>query len=178
MTPIVPSVTVPVTLPDTGVVLTPFIVSGLAREIAMNIREPEEILETFKISPEAYEKLKANEFFTKLVDAARIEWQSATNTIARTQIEAAALVEQAMPDIFLRMKNKNEPLNHVVDAGKWLSDIGGLKKDPTKGQPGERFQITINLGADTKLEFDGSRLPIVGPALASLPAPDDKEERV
>jgi hypothetical protein len=177
MTQIVPAVSVPVTAPVTSQPLTPFIIAGLAREIAMNIREVDEILQTYKLTPETYEKLKTNDFFTKLVDMARIEWHSATNTINRTQIEAAALVEQAMPHIYARMLNNNENLNHVVDAGKWLSDIGGLKKDPTKGQPGERFQITINLGADTKIEFDGSKLPISGePTLPMLEA--DKEERV
>jgi hypothetical protein len=82
-----------------------------------------------------------------------------------------------MPHIYARMLSTGEQLNHVVEAGKWLSDIGGLKKDPNKGQPGERFQITINLGADTKIEFDGSKLPLGGePSIPLLEL--DKEERV
>ena len=176
--PTLPAVTVPVI--DGAPQLTIVIVAGLAREIAMGIREVPDILETYKLSPAAYEKLKDHEVFTKLVDGARIEWHAATNTPGRTQIEAAAALEQAIPVAYARAISGNEAMNHVTDFLKLLADIGGVRKDPSKASPGERFQININLGADTTISLDGSKMPISGdPVLQALPIPEiDKEERV
>lgn len=179
MTQIVPSV--PVTLPviPEAPQLTIQKVAGLAREIAMGIRELPDILETYKISTTAYEKLKNLEVFTKLIDIATIEWHAATNTPGRTQIEAAAALEQALPIAYARAISGNEPMNHVNEFLKLLADIGGVRKDPHKGTPGERFQININLGADTTISLDASKIPLSGePTLEALPAPDEKEERV
>lgn len=180
MTQIMPPVTVAVTPIEVSTPLTPHIVTGLAREVAIGLRETEEILATYKVSTAAYETLKKTDLFQKLVDAARIEWNSALNTVNRTQLEAAALVESILPKIFARMNDSKEALNHVVEAGKWLSDVGGLKKVPGHGDPGERFTIEINLGADTKLTFDQSRAPLAGdPVTLALPEPRiDPEERV
>lgn len=156
----VPVVTVPVTNDEPSVALSPFVVSHLAREIAFGQREVESILTSHNVALADYEKLKQNETFQKLVDTSRLEWDSALNTITRTQLEAAYLVEQTLPVIYARMVDGTEPLNHVVDAGKWLSDVAGLKKGTTEANPGERFHIEINLGADTKLTFDASKNPI------------------
>jgi len=145
------------------------------------MRDLDDILATYKISTATYEKLKTKDWFQKAVDTAKIEWNSADNALFRTQIEAIYTLEKAMPFGYARAVDPKEPLNHVVDFLKLCADIGGVKKQPGQGQTSERFQITINLGADTKLEFEGSRSPIsANPALAALPVPelDDREERV
>ena len=180
MTQIVPPVTVEVTTPAVSEPLTPYIVAGLARELAMDLRDIDEILNLYKVSRAAYEKLKASDFFEKLVDAAKIEWHSALNTTNRVQIEAASIVEQAMPVIYARMIDPKAPLQHAVDAGKWLSEIAGLKRVPGSGDPGERIKIEINLGADTKLTYDKSLAPVSGdPVVAAIPVLEsDPAERV
>jgi hypothetical protein len=181
MTQIVPSVTVPVTTPVPGTQLTPADVARLAREVGLAMRDLEDILVRFNITAETYEKLKTHEWFNKLVDEYRIEWQSTTNTMTRTQLEALHTAEQAIPHLYARAISGKEPLNHATDTIRLLTDIAGLKKTPAQGTQNERFQITINLGADTKIEFDGSRLPIDGtgaPAPLAIPLVDDKEERV
>jgi len=181
MTKIVPTVTVAVTPIGPGKSLTPTELVGLAREVGIGIRSLEDILEPYKVSRSAYEKLKKNETFNKLVDAARIEWHSAPNTMIRTQLEALAAAEQALPHLYARAISGKDPLNHAVEAVKWMTDVAGLRKTPTQGQQNERFQITINLGADTTIEFDGSRVPVDGtnqPVPIALPFVDDKEERV
>lgn len=182
MTQIVPPVTVPVTLNEPEAALTPQLVGSLARELAINLRDLDDILLTYKISRATYENLKNKEFFTKAVDTAVIEWNSAANTIIRCQLEAAFTFEQGIPKANAVAMDPKTPFNHTVDYLKLMADVGGVKKSPNQGQGSERFQITINLGADTTLEFEGSRAPVSGnPALAALPVPafvDDKEERV
>ena len=180
MTTIVPTVTEPLTVPVIVGPMTLPRVAALARELAIGLRNLDDILVAHSLSQADYEKLNRNEAFTKAVDMAKTEWNSASNTATRLAVEAAFTAEQLLPHVYARVLHDKEPLNHVVEFLKWLADVGGLKKDPAKGQSGERFQITINLGADTKIEFDGSRAPITGdPALAALPLPqfDDREER-
>lgn len=180
MAQIVPTVTVAVTPIAPRGPLTPALLAALAREIAWAVRDEAEIVAAFKVDPAAYETLKKNEVFQKLVDAARIDWQGSGNTSLRNQIEAAATFEAAMPFIYARMISGREPLNHVTDAAKLLADVAGIKKTPNVGQTSERFQITINLGADTKLEFDMAKSPVDGAPVLELAGPpvDDKEDRV
>jgi len=145
----------------------PKTMTHLAREIAINQREVEDILSEFKISMATYEKLKENERFAKLVDAMRVEWNSAVNTPERVRVEAAYLIEEIMPKIYGRMTDTNEPLHHVVAAGQWLSKVAGLEKPTSQDDKSDRFQITINLGND-KLEFDKSKKPVI----ELLPTPE------
>ena len=178
MTQIVPSVTVPVT-PVPSLSLTPSDYARLAREVGMGMRDLDNVLASFNIDPATYEKLKAHEWYNKLVDEYRIEWESTTNTTARTQLKSLYAAEAALEHVYARCISGKEPLNHVVEGVKWFTDVAGLKKNPGQGAQNERFQITINLGADTKIEFDGSRAPIEGTASPlALPFIDDKEERV
>ena len=182
MTQIVPSVpvTVPVT-PVPGTTFTPADIARLAREVGIGMREIEEILTSFNIDAATYEKIKTNEWFNKLVDEYRIEWHATTNTLTRTQLKSLYAAEEAISHVYSRAVSGKEPLNHVVEAVKWMTDIAGAKKTPGQGQQNERFNIVINLGADMKIEFDGSKAPIDGSgALATLAMPviDDKEERV
>lgn len=181
MAQIVPTVVTATVTSDPRSPMTPALAAAIARELAWAIRDEAEIIAAFKIAPADYEKLKNNEVFQKLVDAARIDWQGSGNAALRNQVEAAATFEQAMPFIYARMISGREPLNHVNDAAKLLADVAGIKKTPNVGQTSERFQITINLGADTKLEFDMAKSPIDGgtvlEALAGPPV-DDKEDRV
>jgi len=179
MTQIVPTVAVTVPVIDPSLQLTPAIVAGLAHELGMGLRDEADVLATYKIAPAIYEKLKTFEWFNKLVDAATIEWHSATNVTIRTQIEANYAAEQGLPHVYARAVSGKDPLNHVVEAFKWMTDVAGLKKTPNQGQQGERFQINIQLGADTKIEFDGSKAPIDGSGtLLALPFIEDKEDRV
>ncbi len=180
MAQIVPSVTVPVTLPSVSEPLTPTTFVGLAREIGIGLRDVTDILATYKLSAADYQKLKADDLFTQLVDAARIEWNSAKNVAARVQIEAAYTAEKVMPAIYARLIDTKEPLNHVVAGAQWLTKLAGLEKIPGSADTGERFNITINFDGGKKLVFDQSLTPTSGgTVLEALPSPsEEKEERV
>jgi hypothetical protein len=178
MTQIVPSVTVQVTTSDPPVTLTPVLMAALARELAIGLREPADIVASWGITPEVYEKLKANELFSKTVESARVEWHSAGNTNTRLALEAAFTMEQALPHLYARAINGKEPLNHAVDFLKLLTDLGGLKKDASKGQATEKFQIVINLGADTQFNYEGTKTVDAAPELTMIPVVDDAEDRV
>lgn len=137
-----------VKLPD----LTIQQLSKLALELAMNIRTVGAIVVDYSITVQQLDFLKSDHpLFKQMLDASTIEWNSAKNTQERLRIEAAAALEQALPALAARMSDPKESLNYAVEAGKMFSKIAGVDqpKDAGKNAPGERFQITINLG-DTK----------------------------
>lgn len=175
MTQIVPPVTEPVTV-NPEKTLTVAELAGFAREIAIGLRPEAVVLRQYSLTTSDYEKLKAHPLFTKLLEVARMEWQGAHNTVTRTQIEAALAAEEALPYIYARVVSGKEPLNHTVEAVKWMTDIAGLKKDNARGSGGEQFKIVINFGGTAGVNYEGNKLVDVTPEPAALPAPD--EERV
>lgn len=138
-----------------------FFLAKLAQEIAMNIRPVEEILDTYKITPDRYKELEKIPFFKAALDAYVIEWNSAKTTNERLRIEAAAGLEAAMPALIARMQSQNEDLGKAVEAAKLLSKISGAEASQKDGgAPGDKFSITINLGEDVKLNFEKDVKPV------------------
>lgn len=133
---------------DTGLI-------KLAREIAMDVRPLDEILETFEITPENWQKLTESTRFQYLLRSEIEAWNSATNTAERVKIKSLAFVEEALPEFYARAHDPKEPLNSKVEVLKTISKfagIGGSNFDAS--MQGERFSVTINLGADQQLKIE------------------------
>lgn len=121
----------------------------LAREIAMDIREHHVVIKEYGINQNQYDFLLETPFFKRALDTAILEWNSAASTPERMRLEAAAILEDALPHLGARMQRLSEGLPGIVEAGKLFAKIAGLDT-PNKdtAAPGERFRITINLGGD------------------------------
>jgi hypothetical protein len=139
--------------------LTNFDLAKLAREIAMNIKPLDTVLEIFKITPAQYEKIKVHPFFARALDQFTIEWNSAKSVHDRIRIESAIILEDAMPNLAGRMAKSDETLGAVIEAGKLLHKMSGMETERASGNPGDKFTITINLGEDTKLKFSKDITP-------------------
>lgn len=127
---------------------------ALAREIAMDLNEIETILKTLNINQDAWETIQASPRFRALLEAEVIAWQAGGNTHERVKLKAASMVEEWLPELNARMHDNKETLTAKIEAGKLaarLADLG-LAKANVEGV-GERFSITINLGADSQLTF-------------------------
>jgi hypothetical protein len=134
--------------------------AALAHEVAMDIEGLPAILDTYKLTQTEYDALLANETFTRILDAARVEWEAASNTLGRVKIKSAAMFEQVMPHLYARMVDRKENLNHVTETAKLVAKAAGIGEDAGRnGAPGEKFQIIINLGADT-MNIEQSKAPI------------------
>jgi len=125
----------------------------LAREIAQNIRETHDILADYKLNQTQFDFLcEHHEFFKQALHHAIIEWNAAGNTQDRIKLQAAAGFEDKLPLLLTRMGNTSEGLPGVVEAAKLVAKVAGVgERDVAGGAPGEKFTITINLGADEKL---------------------------
>lgn len=133
---------------DTGLI-------KLAREIAMDMRPLDEILEIHEITPKNWEKLRENTHFQDLLRSEIEAWQTAANTPERVKLKSLAFVEEALPEFYARAHDPKEPLNAKVEVLKTIAKfagVGGNQFDANVG--GEKFSVTINLGADQSLRIE------------------------
>ena len=129
----------------------------LAREIAMDIRPLDEILETHAIAPQDWDEIRENVHFQDVLRGAIEEWQAAGNTPDRVKLKSLAFVEEALPEFYARAHDPKEPLSSKIEVLKTISKfagIGGSNFDASVG--GEKFSVTINLGADHSLKIEKS----------------------
>jgi hypothetical protein len=156
-----PTQPAPVTLPApvTSPTLDNFQLAALAREIAMNIRSLDSVLEDYKITPAGFADIANNDFFKRALDQLTIEWKSALSTGDRIKIEAQAALEDALPSLAARMKKQDETLGAAVEVGKLFAKLGGLGEEKINANAAEKFSIVINLGEDHKLTFEKDVAP-------------------
>ena len=127
----------------------------LAREIAMDIRPVEDILETHKIDPENWGEIQKNPYFQGILSSEIEAWQSANNTSERVKLKSLAFVEEALPEFFARAHDPKEPLPAKTDILKTIAKFAGVGgSDFNAAVGGERLSVTINLGADHQLKIE------------------------
>ena len=148
-------VTTPVTtpLPDGWTIQA---LAALARDIAINLYAEDVILAKHSLNSAQYAEIAKHEVFQRLVEAAAADWNSSKSIQQRLALEAAVTLETTMPTIGARMADVKEPLNAVIEAGKLLAKMSGVGESKTPQAAGEKFTITINLGADT-LKYEKTR---------------------
>lgn len=177
------SVTVAVTAPSLASLPTPDgydipKLALLARDLAIMLYETPIILEKHGITPEQHKALQENEFFKGLLIAAAADWHSVKSIKERLALEGAMVVEDALPTLSGRLKNKQEPLASVVQGITAVSKIAGLgEKTQAEGKPGEKFTITINLGADKEV-YEKNRTPGKLVEIQPLPEGDGENSSV
>jgi hypothetical protein len=141
---------------------TPSNLAALAREVAMDIKPLPDILKVYRLSEDDYLKISKIPFYAKALETAAIEWNSALSTHDRIRIEAAAIMEDAMPGLSARMKSRDEALPAAIEAGKLFAKLAGLGEvNKAAAGSGEKFVIQIDLGADTKLRYEKDVSPIL-----------------
>lgn len=132
----------------------------LAREIAMNIQPLEVILKQYAITDKAWSKIQRNTRFNQLLTSEMEAWETALNTHERVKLKSAAMLEEWLPELNGRIHDREEALPAVIEAGKMLAKVAGLgERGDVSGTIGERFSITINMGAQ-RSEFVKDVTPV------------------
>lgn len=127
---------------------------SLAREIAMDMKELPAILTELSITPEQFDKIKSSKVFQHVLAEEVANWGSALNTQERVKLKSQAMIEMSLEEFYARMHDAKEPLNAKVELLKTLAKIGGVDTTKSEQAAGERFMVTINMGADHKLVVD------------------------
>jgi hypothetical protein len=157
----------------------------LAREIAMDIKERHVVLKEHGLSQAQYDFLEAhNEFYKSALSAACIEWHAPLSTQERIKVEAAAILEDSLLGLGLRMQNKSEGLPGVIEAAKLFAKVAGVgEREVGSSNSGERFVINIDLGGGQKITASTTPTQIVAdapdpqPALLHDPKGKDRDRR-
>lgn len=133
----------------------------LAREIAMDIRPIDEILKSYEVDTYAWDVIQQNFTFKGYLRGAIEEWNSATNTQERVRLKALAMVEEALPEFYGRMHDADEALQHKTEVLKTITKLAGLERQVGELGGGEKFTVTINLGADQQVRIEKDITPQV-----------------
>jgi len=127
----------------------------LAREIAWEIHPLEHILRTASVSPEHFEEIRKLPRFQQYLTSELQAWASATNSHERVKVKSSIMLEVWLAELNARLYDPRESLSAKLEGGKLLARLAGMGLDKagiTDG--GEKFSVTINLGADSSLKFE------------------------
>ncbi len=141
----------------------------LAREIAMDHFALNEVLERYNISHGAWAFIKNNRRFIGLLEQEKTAWQSAINTHERTRFKAAAIMELFLPEASKRLHDHKEALSGKVKLAELISKLAGMgERTPEQLGDGQRFSVTINLGADHQIAIDKTVKPVQHNSIGSM----------
>jgi hypothetical protein len=150
--------TTPALLPDRTALV------ALARELAMDIQPQDVILAKRGVTDEMYAEIIKNTFFSKVLTDAKAQWHSAINTPDRIKVEAAALLEDWLPDLYAQMNNVETPLSARIEGGKLLARLAGVGEHAVAQGSHEKFVIQINLGDEAKT-LEIKEVPPISPVI-------------
>lgn len=133
----------------------------LAREIAMDMRSLDDILELHDVKREDWEQIAKLDRFQNYLRQCIEEWNSATNTQERVRLKSLAFVEEALPEFYARAHDPNENLNAKVEVLKTVARFAGVGGNVDTGNMSERLSVTINLGSDQKFKIEKNINPVI-----------------
>lgn len=159
---------------QTNPVLQPVInLSRLARDLAQDIYEPDQIRQTYALTQEQFTTILADPNFSRMLREMIVDWNSASGTAERVKVKAATAVEAVMDSFIADIVDKSIPLVQRTDALKALMKLGELGERELLGQAGAggSVSIQINLGtpgqgqAPKTVTIDADPVPEESPAL-------------
>ncbi len=131
----------------------------LAREIAMDLRPLENVLETHALTAGEFTKITEIPRFQGYLWQAVEEWTSAINAQERVKLKSMSMVEESLPEFYARLHDPKESLMHKTELLKTISRFAGLGGPVDAAGVGEKFVVTINMGADQKFRIERDVTP-------------------
>jgi hypothetical protein len=131
----------------------------LARELVMNIRDPKDILANFGLTQPQLDYLFTHPFFKNAYDTLLVEWNSAMNSAKRVEVVSAAYLEEGLPYLAAKLTKADESLHAQVAVGEFLAKNAKLRDAAAPSGAGEKFTISINLGADSHIRYEKDVTP-------------------
>lgn len=128
----------------------------LARQIAMGIKDLPDILFDNSLTQREFAEIQQLPHFAKLLQAEVKAWEGAANTPERIKLKTASMIEEYLPELYARLNDPNEAFMAKIKGLEWAARMASLgERDISpQGNPGDKVQVIINLGADSKLVYD------------------------
>jgi hypothetical protein len=130
----------------------------LAREIAIDHYDIEDLLDRYKLSYDAWRELWDYPRFTDLLANEEESWASAKNTRERVKLKSASVIEMYLEDAAKSLLDAKETLVAKTGLAKLIAGFAGIGTEGDKAHGGgSGFSITINLG-DKTLQVGAQRV--------------------
>lgn len=130
---------------------------SLARSVAMDLQELDDILKAHQLSYEQWAEIAANPRFQAFLKSAVEDWNKPMNTPERIKLKALAMVELGLEEMWKQLHSDKEPLTARVELFKTIAKMGAVDVEKRVDEGGEKFSVVINLGSD--------QLRVTAPAL-------------
>lgn len=118
----------------------------LARELAQDIIEPDQIRRAFDLTTDQFEKILEDNNFQRMLREMIRDWNSASGVGERVKLKAATAVEVALDTMFRDITDRTLPLNQRVEAVKLLAKLGELSdRGDIIGAAGVGSGVSINI---------------------------------
>lgn len=132
----------------------------LAREIAMDMKPLEDILQALSIDHEEWKGIQMMPRFNAYLKDAIETWHGALNTGERVRLKSLAFVEEALPEFFARAHDATEALPAKTEVLKTIARFAGVGAAVgNDGSPADRLSVVINLGADNSVRLEKDITP-------------------
>ena len=119
----------------------------LAREIAQDIFEIEDILRMHRLSDEEWAKIQTHPKFIAILADMQRDWNSAANTKERIKVKAQTGLESQLETFIADVGDPMIPLAQRTEAGRFLARLGEVDgQQKTTFGLDDKFSITINIG--------------------------------
>lgn len=126
-------------------------IASIAWEMARGLRSPDDIIKKHGLTKEQFaQHIDTNSYYKRVLEAAVIEWASTGNTKSRIVHKAGLALEENIVQLAKRMSDDEEDLGKAMEVAKLFAKIAGVDASDKVSGVGEKFTITINLGADEK----------------------------
>jgi hypothetical protein len=113
-------------------------------ELAAGLEEPDHIAQRYHYTTEAWESLKNDQNFMRVVESKRTELQKTGYTF---RLKAALAAEDLLDEVYIGAKSVDASLSAKLEAFKYLTKIGNLEpKEDKQVATGPAFSIKIDLG--------------------------------
>lgn len=135
---------------------------AIAREIVMEIHDPETIFRLYKITPKDWERIQKNRAFLRYVETFQAEWNSSLNIEQRVKLKAQGMWEGWLEEANRRAWAQGEPLAAKVELMKMVARVAGQGFNPvaTEGAA-PSVSIKIDIGAGKPMTFENVITPKV-----------------
>lgn len=121
--------------------------ASLARHIAQDILEIDQILQLHKLDDATWEKIRTDTNFQQMLDEMILRWNGADSTKERIKVKAQTAIEALIEPLFLAAQDPDTPLSQRTEAIRQLARLGELEGRQEIGQSaGSGVQIQINVG--------------------------------
>lgn len=126
----------------------------LAREIAMDILEVEDILRLNNVRPEEWEAIQDTPAFQVLLTREMERWNSGLSTAERIRIKAMFLVEDSLLAASQVINNAAEGAQGRARMLEAVAKIANVGEKAQGGAEGGKVIIQIGMGADQHLNHE------------------------